>query len=125
MSVFQRAVFLAQAIAYANGGQVQHDDDEHQQEGCRIYQRPRRFDVRALEADIVNVKTQVHEAPLSVHVREHAVDRTYFKSRRIADDLGMSAKEVGANIRSIRAGDPDLTVEKWGYSSGTTWRVTL
>lgn len=58
------------------------------------------------------------------YLREHAVDRTYFKSRHIAEDLGMTAKEVGANIRPILDGEFDVTVEKWGYSSGTTWRVT-
>jgi biotin operon repressor len=51
-------------------------------------------------------------------------DQTYFKSRLIADELGLSAKEVGANMRAIRREDVGLTVEKWGYSSGTTWMVT-
>ena len=51
-------------------------------------------------------------------------DQTYFKSRLIAEDLGLSAKEVGANMRAIRGEDLDVTVEKWGYSSGTTWMVT-
>jgi hypothetical protein len=51
-------------------------------------------------------------------------EQTYFKSRLIADDLDLSAKEVGANMRAIRGGDVGVTVEKWGYSSGTTWMVT-
>lgn len=51
-------------------------------------------------------------------------EQTYFKSRLIADELGLSAKEVGANMRAIRREDVGLTVEKWGYSSGTTWMVT-
>ena len=51
-------------------------------------------------------------------------DQTYFNSRLIAEDLGLSAKEVGANMRAIRGEDLDVTVEKWGYSSGTTWMVT-
>ncbi|MFB6305162.1 MAG: hypothetical protein ABEH47_08340 [Haloferacaceae archaeon] len=59
------------------------------------------------------------------YLRERAAEDTYFKSRGIAEDLGMTAKEVGANIRPILEGDFDVTVEKWGYSSGTTWRVTL
>jgi len=36
----------------------------------------------------------------------------------------MSAKEVGTNMPSLVEGDVDLTIEKWGYSSGTTWMVT-
>ncbi|MFB6092601.1 MAG: hypothetical protein ABEK02_06285 [Haloquadratum sp.] len=58
------------------------------------------------------------------YLRSHVDEQTYFKSRLIADDLGLSAKEVGANMRALLDGDFDLTVEKWGYSSGTTWKVT-
>jgi hypothetical protein len=57
-------------------------------------------------------------------LRERVPMQTYFKSRLIGEELGMSAKEVGANMTAIRRGDTDLTVEKWGYSSGTTWKVT-
>ncbi|WP_129114840.1 DUF7123 family protein [Halegenticoccus tardaugens] len=59
------------------------------------------------------------------YLRENAGTRTYFKSRLIADDLGLTAKEVGANMRAILNGDFDVTVEKWGYSSGTTWKVSV
>ena len=58
------------------------------------------------------------------YLRANAEERTYFKSRLIAEELGFSAKEVGANMRALLDGDVDLTVEKWGYSSGTTWKVT-
>lgn len=58
------------------------------------------------------------------YLRDHADERTYFKSRLIADDLGLSAKEVGTNMTAIAEGGFDISVEKWGYSSGTTWMVT-
>ncbi|RLM71248.1 hypothetical protein DVK05_02090 [Halorubrum sp. Atlit-8R] len=58
------------------------------------------------------------------YLRENAGDRTYFKSRLIADDLGLSAKEVGANMSAVADAATDIDVEKWGYSSGTTWMVT-
>jgi len=58
------------------------------------------------------------------YLRANADDRTYFKSRLIAEEVGLSAKEVGANMRALLDGDVGLTVEKWGYSSGTTWKVT-
>lgn len=58
------------------------------------------------------------------YLRDHADERTYFKSRLIADDLGLSAKEVGTNMTAIAEGSVELSVEKWGYSSGTTWMVT-
>lgn len=58
------------------------------------------------------------------YLRTHVDSRTYFKSRLIGDDLGLSAKEVGANMAAIVETDTELDVEKWGYSSGTTWMVT-
>lgn len=51
-------------------------------------------------------------------------EQTYFKSRLIADELDMSAKEVGTNMTAIAEGDVSISVEKWGYSSSTTWMVT-
>jgi hypothetical protein len=59
------------------------------------------------------------------YLRENGRTKTYFKSRLIADDLGMTAKEVGANMSAILEGSFDVNVEKWGYSSGTTWKVSV
>ncbi|UIP00826.1 hypothetical protein Hbl1158_05575 [Halobaculum sp. CBA1158] len=58
------------------------------------------------------------------YLRDHAGERTYFKSRLIAEELGLSAKEVGANMAAVADAAGDIDVEKWGYSSGTTWMVT-
>jgi DNA-binding Lrp family transcriptional regulator len=58
-------------------------------------------------------------------LRDNAETQTYFKSRLIGDALGLSAKEVGTNMTAIAASDVALTVEKWGYSSATTWKVTV
>ncbi|MFB6270334.1 MAG: hypothetical protein ABEH83_10340 [Halobacterium sp.] len=57
------------------------------------------------------------------YLREHADERTYFKSRLIGDELDLSAKEVGANMPAIEGGEFDVDVERWGYSSSTTWKV--
>lgn len=59
------------------------------------------------------------------YLRENGRMKTYFKSRLIGEELGLSAKEVGANMSAIQEGEFDVSVEKWGYSSGTTWKVTL
>jgi len=64
------------------------------------------------------------QARILRYLRENAGDRTYFKSRLIADDLDLSAKEVGANMGAVAEAAADIDVEKWGYSSGTTWMVT-
>jgi DNA-binding Lrp family transcriptional regulator len=58
------------------------------------------------------------------YLRDHADSETYFKSRVIGEELGLSAKEVGANMRAIRDGEYGLDVSKWGYSSGTTWQIS-
>lgn len=58
------------------------------------------------------------------YLREKVGDQMYFKSHLIAEDLGLNSKEVGANLHQIRNRDIGLTVEVWGYSSGTTWMVT-
>ncbi|WP_135666401.1 DUF7123 family protein [Halorhabdus rudnickae] len=57
------------------------------------------------------------------YLRSNAEDRTYFKSRLIGEELGLSAKEVGTNMTAIADGEFDVSVEKWGYSSSTTWMV--
>ena len=64
------------------------------------------------------------QARILRYLRENAVNRTYFKSRLIADELDLSAKEVGANMAAVTEAASDIDVEKWGYSSGTTWMVT-
>lgn len=59
------------------------------------------------------------------YLRERAGTKTYFKSRLIGEELDLSAKEVGTNMTAICEGSFDVDVEKWGYSSGTTWKVTV
>jgi hypothetical protein len=58
------------------------------------------------------------------YLREEGRTKTYFKSRLIGEALDLSAKEVGANMTAICEGEFDIDIEKWGYSSGTTWKVT-
>lgn len=77
----------------------------------------------ALQADTISDLTTKQRRILG-YLREQVDTQTYFKSRLIAEELDMSAKEVGANMTPLVEGDIDITVEKWGYSSGTTWMVT-
>ncbi len=58
------------------------------------------------------------------YLQRHADAKTYFKSRVIGNELGLSAKEVGTNMTAIAHENTDITIEKWGYSSSTTWKVT-
>ena len=45
------------------------------------------------------------------------------KSKFIADDVGLSPKEIGALMVKLRESATDLNIEKWSYTSATTWRV--
>jgi hypothetical protein len=47
----------------------------------------------------------------------------YFKSKFIAEEVGLSPKEIGALMVKLRDSASELTVEKWSYTSATTWRI--
>jgi hypothetical protein len=47
----------------------------------------------------------------------------YFKSKFIADDVGLSPKEIGALMVKLRDSASELEIEKWSYTSATTWRI--
>mgnify|MGYP000229969477 CR=1 FL=1 len=60
------------------------------------------------------------------YLREKAADgELYFKSKFIADDVELSTKEIGALMAKLSDSteDTDLDIEKWSYTSATTWRV--
>ncbi len=48
----------------------------------------------------------------------------YFRSKNIADALGLSAKQVGARLPHLAEKSDDIDIEKWGRARSTTWRVT-
>jgi hypothetical protein len=75
------------------------------------------------DAAAVDTLTDKQERILA-YLREHADTKTYFKSRLIGEELDLSAKEVGTNMTALQDDAIGLTVEKWGYSSSTTWKVT-
>ncbi|MFB6153861.1 MAG: hypothetical protein ABEJ27_06370 [Halodesulfurarchaeum sp.] len=64
------------------------------------------------------------EARLKSYLREKAEDgELYFKSKFIADEVGLSPKEIGALMVKLKNSASDLEIEKWSYTSATTWRV--
>jgi len=64
------------------------------------------------------------EERLKSYLKQKASDgEMYFKSKFIADEVGLSPKEIGALMVQIRDSAGDLEVEKWSYTSATTWRV--
>jgi len=47
----------------------------------------------------------------------------YFKGKFIADEVGLSPKEIGALMVKLQESAAELDVEKWSYTSATTWRI--
>lgn len=58
------------------------------------------------------------------YLHENVETQMYFKSRCIGEAVDLSSKEVGTNMPALANGDVGLSIEKWGYSSGTTWMIT-
>ncbi|MFP8955338.1 DUF7123 family protein [Natronosalvus vescus] len=68
--------------------------------------------------------TDGKELRLKQYLRERAADgEMYFKGKFIADDVGLSPKEIGALMVKLSESATDLEIEKWSYTSATTWRV--
>ncbi len=56
---------------------------------------------------------------------EETVDGlAYIKSKQVSQHLELSSKEVGTNMPAIINAETNFEIEKWGYSTGTTWKVT-
>lgn len=49
----------------------------------------------------------------------------YIKSKFIEDDVGLSAKEIGALIPQLQEADQSqITIKQWSYTGATTWKIT-
>ncbi|MFC6834896.1 DUF7123 family protein [Halomarina ordinaria] len=75
-------------------------------------------------ADQPTVDTK--EERLRNYLRDRVEDgEIYFKGKFISDDVDLSPKEIGALMVKLRDAPSDLEIEKWSYTSATTWRVAL
>lgn len=64
------------------------------------------------------------ETRLASYLRDRAADgEAYFKSKFIADEVGLSPKEIGALMVKLQDRISDVEIEKWSYTGATTWRV--
>lgn len=66
------------------------------------------------------------ETQLKQYLRSRVTDsdgEIYFKSKFIADEVGLSPKEIGALMVKLKDSASELEIEKWSYTSATTWRV--
>ena len=68
--------------------------------------------------------TRSKEERLRSYLKRKAQDgEMYFKSKFIAEEVGLSPKEIGALMVKLKENTVDLEIEKWSYTSATTWRV--
>jgi Mn-dependent DtxR family transcriptional regulator len=49
----------------------------------------------------------------------------YFRSKNIAEQLGLSSKQVGVRLPELAEKSEEVDIEKWGRAKSTTWKVTL
>ncbi len=71
--------------------------------------------------------TQLSEEDQQIldYLREQvARGESYFRSKNIADHLGLSSKQVGVRLSKLDEETDDVEIEKWGRARSTTWRVT-
>ncbi|MEF8812688.1 MAG: hypothetical protein V5A55_05230 [Halovenus sp.] len=71
-------------------------------------------------------KTRPKERAVESYLEsEVQAGESYFKSRFIADDLELSANEIGAVLYRLQQESDLLDIEQWSYTNGTTWRITF
>jgi len=49
---------------------------------------------------------------------------SYLRAKQIAEQIGLSAKQVGVRLPKLAEKSDEVHIEKWGRSKSTTWRVT-
>jgi hypothetical protein len=73
----------------------------------------------------MEASTDNKERRLRTYLRQRVENgEVYIKSKFIADDVDLSPKEIGALMVKLRDSATDIEVEKWSYTSATTWRVS-
>ena len=74
--------------------------------------------------DLQNHEELSKEERLRAYLAQKAEDgEVYFKSKFIADEVDLSPKEIGALMVKLKDSATEIEIEKWSYTSATTWRV--
>jgi hypothetical protein len=77
---------------------------------------------RSADAD---AESETDAERLARYLRQEAADGEFYcKSKFIADDVGMTASQIGNLIPDLGERE-ELVVERWAYTNATTWRVTV
>ena len=70
------------------------------------------------------VRSAADAQRLERYLRQRADDgEFYFKSKFIADEVGLSPSQIGNLLPRLEDSADGLHIERWGYTNATTWRV--
>lgn len=47
----------------------------------------------------------------------------YFRAKNVANQIGLSSKQVGVRLPRLDERTEELSIEKWSRARSTTWRV--
>lgn len=65
------------------------------------------------------------ERRILAYLRESvARGERYFRSKNIAESIGLSSKQVGVRLPELADKSEEVEIEKWGRAKSTTWKVT-
>ena len=79
---------------------------------------------QSVSTDASTSDSKSKDQRLADYLRARVEDgEMYFKSKFIADDVGLSSKEIDALIVKLQESVDDLSIERWSYTGATTWRV--
>ncbi|MCU4717630.1 DUF7123 family protein [Halapricum hydrolyticum] len=61
---------------------------------------------------------------VETHLRQRIGEEPiYVKSKFLAEELDLSAKEIGSVLGRLAESSSGLVVERWSYTNATTWRI--
>ena len=66
-----------------------------------------------------------HSEQLLEYLERRASDgELYVKSKFLAEDLDLSASQIGVLLGRLQDSTETLDIEQWSYTNATTWRIT-
>ncbi|MCY4729862.1 hypothetical protein KY092_04730 [Natronomonas gomsonensis] len=68
---------------------------------------------------------QTHPAGHLLEYLERRADdgEIYVKSKFLAEDLDLSASQIGVLLGRLQDSAETLDIEQWSYTNATTWRI--
>lgn len=73
----------------------------------------------------MTMSQQTHPARHLLEYLEHRADdgEIYVKSKFLAEDLDLSASQIGVLLGRLQDSTETLDIEQWSYTNATTWRI--